>query len=57
MPGSLMVSEVYGWKEFSQLDKNVIVLKSELPQLINGEYKVRKPLESTLVLVAEGEQY
>lgn len=51
------ISEVYGWKEFSQLDKNVIVLKSELPQLINGEYKVRKPFESTLVLVAEGEQY
>ena len=51
------ISEVYGWKEFSQLDKNVIVLKSELPQLISGEYKVKKPFESSLVLVAEGEQY
>jgi len=51
------ISEVYGWNEFSQVDKKVIVHKSELRQLTNGEYKVRKPFQSTLVLVAEGEQF
>jgi CubicO group peptidase (beta-lactamase class C family) len=51
------ISEVYGWNEFSQVDKKVIVLKSELPQLTNDESKVRKPFQSTLLLVAEGEQF
>jgi hypothetical protein len=51
------VSEVYGWNEFCQVDKNEIVLKSELRKSIKGESEVRKPLQSTLVLVAEGEQF
>jgi CubicO group peptidase (beta-lactamase class C family) len=51
------VSEVYGWNEFCQVDKNEIVLKSKLSQSTNSESTVRKPIQSTLVLMAEGEQF
>jgi CubicO group peptidase (beta-lactamase class C family) len=51
------INEVYGWNEFSQIEKNVTVLKPKLRQLIIGENKVREPIQSTVVLVAEGEQF
>lgn len=56
------VSKVYGWGEFSQIEQNMAVLEPELPELIMDEIEsvnentVRKPRQSPVVLVAEGEQ-
>jgi len=51
------VSEVYGWNKASQIEEEVAVLKSELRELVMGDDTDSEPLQSTVVIVAEGEQF